>query len=122
LKLTSLVRAVIIANSNNIGACSIGTYILGFKELPPDLSKKWIRDFKYTEELFEKFIQGIYALPIGDYKAALFAPLDGFDRFRVESDGIMLIVNSLQAYLTLVGYFGSTGHRFQISMDMQLAK
>lgn len=111
IKLASLIRAVIIANSNNIGAYAIGTYILGFKELPADLIKKWIENFAYTKELFKKLTNGIHALPINSYKAAIFSPLDGFGGFGVEQDGVILVTNSLQAYLVLIGYFDSTSHK-----------
>ncbi|RLG87691.1 MAG: hypothetical protein DRO15_04485 [Thermoprotei archaeon] len=111
IKLASSLRAIIIANSSNIDACVIGTYVLGFKELPQDLAKRWIEAFGYTEELFKKLIESIHALPLNSYRAAVFAPIDRFNRLGVEPDGVILIVNSLQAYLALIGYFDSTGHK-----------
>ncbi len=111
LRLASMCRSTIIANADNIDECVVGTYILGFREPPPDLEKRWIEGFKYTPELFKKLVSAIHALPMGRYKAAVFAPLSHFDRIKVDPDAIVLIVNSLQAYMALVGYFDATGEK-----------
>jgi len=111
IRIASLMRTTIIANADNIDACVVGTYILGFKEPPKDLEERWVRGFAYTPELFKKLVEGIHALPMGSYRAAVFAPLESFDRYGVEPDGVILLVNSLHAYLALVGYFDATGHK-----------
>ncbi len=111
MKLASHCKATIIANAENIDACVVGTYVLGFREPPPDLEKRWIEGFAYTPELFRKLVDAVHALPMGKYRAAIFAPLGNFDRFGIDPDAIILIVNSLQAYMALVGYFDATGKK-----------
>lgn len=111
IRLAALCRTTIIANADNIDECVVGTYILGFKEPPPDLEKRWIEGFAYTKELFKKLVEAVYALPMGKYKAIVFAPLEKFDKFNLEPDAIILIVNSMQTYLALVGYFDATGEK-----------
>ncbi len=111
MKLAAHCRQVVIATPDNIDECVVGSYVLGLKEPPEDLGRRWVEGFAYTPERFMELVKGIHALPMGEYSAFVLAPLKSFDRFGVAPDGVLLIVNSMQAYLLLLGYFDSTGRK-----------
>ncbi len=94
---------------DNCDACVVGSRILGFKDIPPDLEKRWCELNAYTPDVFKKLIEKVHALPLGSYGAALVAPLRFFSLKNLEPDSIMLFVNSAQAYILLVSFFDHTG-------------
>lgn len=109
IKQVAIYGKAIAVHSENVDACVLGTYVLGFKPLPEDLSDRWIKYRDFTREIFEKMIENTHRFEVGRYKSALFAPLKYFKSLQVDPDGVILIVNSTQAYLVLAGYFSSTG-------------
>jgi len=110
LKLASYGREITV-DAEGIDACVIGSYVLGFKELPEDLSKRWVEWNSFSYEVFKKMIHGIHSLPMGEYKYVTFAPLKNFKLMNEEPEGVVIIVNSAQAYLLIAGYFDSTGNK-----------
>ncbi|USS40927.1 DUF169 domain-containing protein [Thermococcus aggregans] len=111
LKYVALYKKARIVSLENIDACVVGSYVLGFGMPPEDLKERWIKGWKYNEELFNALVAQVHALPQGEYKAALFAPLEAFDKYNLTPDAVILLVNSTQAYLLSVGYFDATGKK-----------
>jgi len=98
---------------DNVDACVVGTYVLGFGLPPEDLKERWIKGWKYNEELFNALVENVHALPQEEYKAAIFAPLEAFEKYNLVPDAVILIIDSTQAYLLSVGYFDATGKKIQ---------
>ena len=96
---------------DNIDACVIGTYIMGFGLLPEDIKERWVKGFNYTPKRFDELTAGIEALPQGKYEAAVFAPLKEYKHLGITPDSIVMFVNSAQSYLLMVGYFDATGKK-----------
>ncbi len=109
LKLASIYGRTVGISANNVDACVIGTYILGFKELPENYHKKWVTLRKMSEEVAKSVIANTHTLPMGKYKSAVLAPLRKFDELAVDPDAVIMMANSAQAYLLLVGFFDSQG-------------
>ncbi len=96
---------------DNCDACVVGSKILGFKEIPSDLEKRWCELNAYTPETFKKLAESIHALPMGRYSSCLIAPLRFFAIKNIEPDLVLLFVNPAQAYVALVSYFDETGKK-----------
>ncbi len=111
IRLSAIYGRSIGVKAENIDSCVIGSYILGFKAPPRDLAERWVRGFGYTEEAFRRLVENTHTLPMGEYRSALFAPLKVFKSMGLDPDGIILLVNSAQAYLLLMGYFDATGRK-----------
>ncbi len=109
LKLAATYGLALGVHGDNIDACVVGRFILGFKEPPGDLMERWVKLFAYTPEVFKKLVENVHVIEMGRYEAAVFAPLSRFDKLGVDPDGVILVLNSTQAYLVLVGYFDATG-------------
>jgi uncharacterized protein (DUF169 family) len=103
--------------TENIDACVVGTYVMGFAMPPDDLKDRWVKGFAYTDIRFEQLSKQIEALPQNEYEAAIFAPLCEFDRLELEPEAIILLVNSCQSYLALMGYFDATGNKPKSSFN-----
>ena len=95
----------------NIDSCVVGSYVLGFGVPPKDIKDRWIEGFGYSDKRFQQLVENIEAVPQGKYEAAIFGPIAEFKKLGVVPDGVILIVNSTQAYLLLVGYFDATGEK-----------
>ncbi len=95
----------------NIDACVVGSYVMGFELPPKDLKERWIKGFAYTGERFDQLSEKIEAMPQNKYQAAVFAPLREFEDLEMEPDSVILLVNSCQSYLALMGYFDATGEK-----------
>jgi len=111
LKLSAVYGRTIGLTPDNVDACVVGSFILGFREPPPDLEKRWIELFSYSPEIFKKLVENLHRIEMGKYRAAIVAPLKVFDLKNIEPDVVFLAVNSAQAYLLLVGYFDATGYK-----------
>ncbi|MFP4116858.1 MAG: DUF169 domain-containing protein [Candidatus Aenigmatarchaeota archaeon] len=95
----------------NMGGCVIGSRVLGFEEIPDDLKERWVNGFGYTEERFEELMEKTETLPVGDYEAAVMAPLREFDDLGMHPDSVVMVTDSSQVYLLLLGVFDKTGQK-----------
>ncbi len=111
LKTTAVYEKTRGVYTENIDGCVVGTYVMGFAMPPEDLKDRWVKGFAYTPERFEQLSKQIEALPQNEYEAAVFAPLKEFDQLDLEPEAIILLVNSCQSYLALMGYFDATGNK-----------
>lgn len=111
LKLVSIYEKTRSVTFDNVDACVIGSYVMGFGTLPADLKDRWVKDLNYDDERFGKLVKGLHALSQGKYEAAIFGPLSEFQKLNMKPDGVVLVVNSAQAYLLLTGYFDATGKK-----------
>jgi len=109
MKLASIYGRVVGISADNIDACVIGTHILGFRELPENYHKKWVTLRKMPEDIAKSVIANVHALPMGKYKSGVLAPLKKYDELGFDPDAVIMMANSAQAYLLLVGFFDSTG-------------
>ncbi|MEM0470214.1 MAG: DUF169 domain-containing protein [Desulfurococcaceae archaeon] len=109
IKQVAILGKVLAVNVDNVDACVIGTYVLGFKELPEDFIERWVVERKMNESVVKQLVAGIHAFEMGRYKSALFAPLRHYKTLNIDPDGVVLVVNSTQAYIVLAGFFDSTG-------------
>jgi len=96
---------------DNVDACVVGTYIMGFGMPPKDIKERWIKGFAYTSKRFDELVKNIEALPQKKYSAAVFAPLREFEKLKIEPDAVVMFANSAQSYLLLVSYFDATGKK-----------
>ncbi|MEM5871322.1 MAG: DUF169 domain-containing protein [Candidatus Aenigmatarchaeota archaeon] len=111
LKLAGLYEKSRVVSFENIDACVVGSYILGFSLPPEDLKERWIKGFAYDPQIFDELCKNIEALPQKKFEAAIIAPLKEFDKIKQEPDAVIMFVNSSQAYMLLVGYFDVTGKK-----------
>jgi len=95
----------------NIDACVVGTYIMGFGLPPKDLKQRWIEGFAYTDKRFDQLTENIEAMPQKKFEAAVIGPLKEFENLKITPDAVVMFVNSCQAYLLYVGYFDATGKK-----------
>ncbi|MEM4245281.1 MAG: DUF169 domain-containing protein [Candidatus Nanoarchaeia archaeon] len=95
----------------NVDACVVGSYIMGFALPPKDLKQRWVEGFAYTEKRFDELSKNIEAMPQNKFKAAVIGPLKEFENLKTEPDAVVMFVNSCQAYLLYVSYFDATGKK-----------
>lgn len=112
IKQVAVYNKPIAIHAENVDACVLGTYVLGFKQLPEDLLERWVKYRDFTPEVFEEMIRSTHVFHHGRYKSGLFAPLRYFKTLQMDPDGVILVVNSTQAYLVLASYFSATGETF----------
>ncbi|MEM7816008.1 MAG: DUF169 domain-containing protein, partial [Candidatus Aenigmatarchaeota archaeon] len=117
LKLAAVYEKARVVCFENADACVVGTYILGFGAPPSDLKDRWVKGFAYTPERFDELCRNIEALPQKKFEAAVFAPLREFERIKQEPDVIVMLVNSCQSYMLLVGYFDAKGKKPSFSVN-----
>jgi uncharacterized protein (DUF169 family) len=96
---------------DNIDSCVVGSYVLGFGQPPSDIMDRWIKGFGYTKKRFCDLVRNIEAVSQGKYESAIFGPLSEFGKLSIKPDGVILLVNSTQAYLLTVGLFDATGKK-----------
>jgi len=111
LKASALYGRAFAVVPNNVDACVVGSRILGMRDLPPDLERRWVELYAYAPEVFRKLVGSVHALELGKCEAAVVAPLRFFEVKNLEPDVILTIVNSAQAYLLLAGFFDATGRK-----------
>ncbi|MEM0453156.1 MAG: DUF169 domain-containing protein [Sulfolobales archaeon] len=109
MKLASIYGRTVGISADNIDACVIGTHILGFRELPENYYRKWMTLRKMPEEIAKSVIANIHTLPMGKYKSGVLAPLKKFNELNIDPDAVIMMANSAQTYLLLVGFFDSSG-------------
>lgn len=113
IKLASIYDRSVGINADNIDACVIGNYIVGFRDLPEDYQKRWITMRKMKEEVVKNLFTYMHKVPIGAYKSGIIAPLRRFKELGMDPDVVLFFGNSTHIYLLLAGYFDSTGNKPQ---------
>jgi len=111
IKLAAIYSNVVWVRAENIDGCVIGSYVLGFRELPQNFYRKFIELRKISEDIAKKLVESIYRIQPNRYRSAVIAPLAKFKELNLDPDGALLFCNSTQAYLILVSYFDATGDK-----------
>ncbi|MEM0230802.1 MAG: DUF169 domain-containing protein [Candidatus Woesearchaeota archaeon] len=111
MKLAAVYEKSRLVFFENVDACVVGSYILGFGLPPEDIKDRWVAGFNYKPEIFEKLTSAIEAIPQKKYEAAIIAPLYEFERIKQKPEAVVIFINSAQAYLLLVGYFDAIGKK-----------
>lgn len=95
----------------NAGGCVIGSRVLGFEEVSDKVKETWVEGFGYDEERFDELMEKTEKFPLDKYEAVVFAPLTEFEKKDMEPDAVLMVTNSSQAYLLLMGVFDKTGQK-----------
>ncbi len=109
MKLASIYGRAVGVSADNVDACVLGTYILGFRGLPENYYKRWVSLRRMDDDIARSVIASIHTIPMSKYKSAVIAPLRKFDELKVEPEAVIMMANSAQAYLLLVSFFDSKG-------------
>jgi len=92
----------------NRQGCSMGEHSLGFSRIQDELCAAWQLIFGLEPKDFEKIRKDILSIPLGEYAAIFFAPLQLFDELSTEPDGVIFNVNGTQALLLLWATYTAT--------------
>ncbi len=111
IKIAAVYGRTLGLTKDNVDACVVGTAVLGMKAPPPDLKERWVKGFAYDPKIFDLLVSNVYTFKPGEVAGVIMAPLKTFKMKGLEPDIVVLIVNSAQAYLALVGYFDATGKK-----------
>jgi uncharacterized protein (DUF169 family) len=105
MKAVSIYGNPVLLEMDTPQACADGEHVLGFHEHPKSLADCWDVFFGFSRELHDKIVSDIIHVPFGTMKGALFAPLSAFDERQTLPDGVILVLNSIQAELMVLNSY-----------------
>ena len=123
LALCQIIKAVnvygnpVLIERDTPQACADGEHVLGFHEHPESLAVNWEVIFGFSRELHDKIVSDIIHVPFKTFNAVLFAPLSAFDDLQLPPDGVIFVVNGIQAELMILNSYLATRNKPGWSYD-----
>ena len=108
---------LIAKNLDKLDKCTIGTYVLGHKELPDDLVDRWVKNVKLEEKTTHKMLGEMNCFKKQIAKYVLMGPLTTFMELSIEPNTAIFLVDSDQIHILNVSYFDITGENIVSSFN-----
>lgn len=101
---------IVAAAAENLDMCTLGAWVMGFKELPEGYADGYVRAYFTEEKIARQCVSLIPTFKVGEYSAMLAAPLE---RMPVDPDVVLFYANTAQAYRFIQAYNYNKGERLE---------